>query len=677
MIHRFHSLRSVLPALLATMLFSTVLISTAQAADDPYKETREAFLRAYARVDQGTAEADQVDSERLRDYPLYPYLQAARIRRALLTTTDTPGSVAASSGVADSLGSVDQRAATFLAYYAREPVARDVRRAWLASLAERQQWPVFLDQYREEATNDALRCQRLVARIGLERTDGLAADIAKHWLTPQSLPECERPFAWLREHNALTPALIEQRARLALENGNTAFARQIIAELPSQQAAPLTQWAALLDNPQRGIDGLIGSPNTQIDPATLLAGWTRLARRDRAAAVARYDALIRARGMDEKSASPYALALALSLSWDRDPDALQYFAKVQAADLDDNALEWQTRAALWLRDWALVSRSIAAMSDANRQTARWRYWAGRAAEQTRDLALARQLYTSVLIDDNYYSAMAGARLDQPVVPHPEKLVVDRTQLREIGQLPAFVRARELLLSSLRREAVNEWQSGYESLSENARKQAIHLAADWGWYDQAVATASQQLVFNDYALLYPRPFDREVRAAAKLTRLEPELIYGVLRQESLYRTDAVSAAGAHGLLQLLPETARRTARRWKRPRPTASDLFNPSINVALGARQLRILIDKFDGQTAVALAGYNAGPAAAARWLPADSIDPDIWVENIPFNETRGYVQRVLWHSVVFAWLRSGEAQRTDRWLARIGPPADPAVLETL
>lgn len=661
MIHRLPPSRRRLSALLAPLLISTTLIPATWAATDPYKGTRELFVRAYARVDSDTAHSGEIDSERLRDYPLYPYLQAARLRRALLNTTD-------------SLESVDQRTATFLAYYEREPVARDVRRAWLTSLAQRKQWPMLLQQYRDEAANDALRCQSLTARIELGRTDGLAADIVKQWVTPRSLPECEQPFAWLREQNELTTALVEQRTRRALEDGNVAFARQLIAQLPAPQAAPLSQWAALLDNPQRSIDGLIGSPHMQMDPATLLAGWTRLARKDRAAAVARYDALIRARGMNEKSASPYALALALPLSWDRDPEALKYFAKVQGTDLDDNALEWQARAALWSENWALVARSIAAMSDTNRQTARWRYWAGRAAEQERDLVLARQLYSSVLTDDNYYSAMAAARLDQPVVPHPEKLPVDRTQLREIGQLPALVRAHELLLSDMRREAANEWQFGYESLSENARRQSVHLAAEWGWFEQAVATASQQRIFNDYLLLYPQPFDREVHAAAKLTQLEPELIYGVLRQESLYRADAVSSAGAHGLLQLLPETARRTALRWKRPRPAKEDLFNPTINVSLGAGQLRMLLDRFGGQTAVALAGYNAGPGAAARWLPAQAVDPDIWVENIPFNETRGYVQRVLWHSVVFAWLRSGEAQRTDAWLARIGPPADPAVL---
>ncbi|HVF18160.1 MAG TPA: lytic transglycosylase domain-containing protein, partial [Steroidobacteraceae bacterium] len=198
---------------------------------------------------------------------------------------------------------------------------------------------------------------------------------------------------------------------------------------------------------------------------------------------------------------------------------------------------------------------------------------------------------------------------------------------------------------------------------------------WGWYDQAVATATQQRVFNDYTLLYPRPFDREVHSAAKLTSLEPELIYGLLRQESLYRADAMSGAGARGLLQLIPETARQTARYWKRPRPSPDDLFDPRINVPLGAGQLRMLVDRFGGQTPVALAGYNAGPNAAARWLPAAAIDSDIWIENIPYNETRSYVQRVLWHSVVFAWLKSGEPQRTDAWVTRIAPPNAAAMVD--
>jgi soluble lytic murein transglycosylase len=210
--------------------------------------------------------------------------------------------------------------------------------------------------------------------------------------------------------------------------------------------------------------------------------------------------------------------------------------------------------------------------------------------------------------------------------------------------------------------------------DSARTQAIQLAARWGWYDQAIATASQQKVFNDYELLYPQPYDAEVLSAAKLTGLSPQLIYSVMRQESLYRRDAHSSAGARGLLQMLPETARRTASKWKKPRPSPDDLFNPVVNVPLGAANLRGLVDRFGGQTIVALAGYNAGPNAAARWMPSESIDPDIWVENIPYNETRNYVQRILWHNVVFSWLKTGEPQRVDNWLARIAPLSDSAVL---
>lgn len=650
-----------IPLLLATL----ALCLPAHAAQDAYKEVREAFKNAYERIDDAP-QVDQADSDKLRDYPLYPYLQAARLNRAL-------------DGKPETLAAVDERVDDFLTRYAREPVTRDLRRKWLSSLADRAIWPTYLKHYRDSAADDVQRCRSFVARLASAQPEAppdeaLVADITKQWLTPASVPECEPAFTWLRAQNRLTPALIEQRARLALLKGNVPFAKQLATTLPAPQAAPILMWASLIEYPRRTLDSLIVTSGIRVPPEPLLDGWTRFVRSDRAGAVARFEPLMRSRNFDAKAASKYALALALALSWDRDPDALKYFDQVDPADFDDAAREWQTRAALWAHDWTLAARSISSMSDTNRQTARWRYWAARAAEQNQDLTLARQLYNSVLIDDNYYAAMAAARLDEAVHPHPEKLMLDQTLLAEIQQLPALVRTRELLLCNLRPQADIEWQYGLSTLSEDARNQAIHLASSWGWHDQAVATASQRQVFNDYKLLYPQPYDKEVHAGAKLTKLQPELIYGVLRQESLYRANAVSSAGARGLLQLLPETARRTAQSLGRSKPSADDLYVPAINVPLGAAQLKGLIDKFGGQTAVALAGYNAGPNAARRWLPSESIDPDIWVENIPYNETRGYVQRVLWHSVVFAWLRSGEPQRTESWLSRIAPTTQSIVL---
>jgi len=358
------------------------------------------------------------------------------------------------------------------------------------------------------------------------------------------------------------------------------------------------------------------------------------------------------------------------LAWDRQAaEALHLFRSVASADLDDTSLAWQARAALWVGDWQQVERSMEAMSANQQLEPRWRYWAARAAAARGDAATAQTLYSALVQTDNFYAASAAARLDQNAAPHPEKLGADEAAIATLAAEPGLVRARELLLVGLRGPAFGEWQSAVAVLDDEQRSQAIHLAARWQWHDVSVATATRQQVFYDYALLYPRPYDAEVRAAAALTEVEWPLLYAVVRQESLFRADAVSSAGAVGLAQVRPETARIVARNWHRPAPKAADLLDPGVNLALGAAHLRELFDEFDGQTVVALAGYNAGPRAAERWLPSAPIDADIWIENIPYNETRDYVQRVLWHRVVFAWLETGAGEEFARWLAPIRPVA--------
>ena len=461
----------------------TLVALNANATSDAYRTVRVEFQRAYAQA-QLTATPLEPDSDALRAYPLYSYVQAARLRTAL-------------EDAGAELTDVDQRAETFIAEYGGEPVGRDVQRAWLASLSERMLWQTFLLHYPAGTSDAALQCYSYSARIALNQTANLVEDIRARWLTPKSLPECERAFEWLRAQNGLPAELIEQRARLALKDNNFRFAREIAAQLPPERAGAVLQWAALLEHPQRQIDHLIANPKFAVEPEALLAGWTRLARIDRDGAKRRFEILIRTRKLNETAASPYALALALPLAWDRRTDSLDYFARVQSADLDDTALEWHTRAALWAQDWDLVSKTIASMSDTSRGLARWRYWAGRAAERLGDDKLARQLFESLLIDDNFYSMMAAARLERALIPNPEKLVVDDVQLAQIQQLPELVRARELLLSSLQPLANTEWAAGMGRLSEDARKQAIHLAARWGWYQQAIATATQARVFNDY------------------------------------------------------------------------------------------------------------------------------------------------------------------------------------
>jgi soluble lytic murein transglycosylase len=381
-----------------------------------------------------------------------------------------------------------------------------------------------------------------------------------------------------------------------------------------------------------------------------------------------YSDLIAAEGIGPRS--PYTLALALGLAWDRHPETLEFFASVAEADIDDYALSWQARAALWAAEWDAAHNAIAKMSAGQRATAQWRYWAARTADERDERDERDRLYASLQPDDNYFSAAAAAQLHDRPITHHDPLPRDAGIVSRLAAIPAILRATELRHVGLPVAAGREWRHAYTSFNTDERRQSIHLAAEIAWYDLAIVTATELGIFFDYTLLYPRPYVDEIEAAADEFDVEPSLIYAVMRQESLYRPDAVSGAGATGLMQLQRGTAGDVARNLGDAAPATVDVLDPPTNIRLGTARLASMLDRYDGHIVPALAAYNAGPAATDRWLPDSAIDGDVWLENIPYNETREYVRRVLWHSVVFEWLNDDHVNARE-WLREVEPrPAE-------
>ncbi len=627
--------------------------SAADLGADPLADGRRQFLAAYAAADSGGAVAATADSDVLRAYPLYPYVIAARMQRQL----DDPAAAPAIR--------------TFVDTYSDQPVGRSLRSRWLMALAVSKRWDDYLSAYRADLDDSvAARCNAYAARVALGRTDGLAALVIAEWDVPSSVPPtCDPAFDWLRARGLLTPELIEHRARAALAAGEAGLARYLAKSLPASAAAPILQWADLIEKPRESIDALIASPRTSVEPVALLAGWSRYARKDADAAADLYPSLLAARHLDTAAAaSPYAIAVGVQLALGRKPRALEFFALGLPGDYNELSWEWQVRAALWAGDWARVHDGIAAMPDDLRNQNRWRYWAARAAEQLGDKVAAMQGYAEVLPTDNWYAVLSAARLGQPFAPTLVPMGLTDKEMDTLATQPAFVRAREFVRCDMETPAIAEWRAAYANLAQPKQVQAIGLAARWGWYLQAIAAAAKLKIFDDYDVLYPRPYDAEVRKGAALTGLPPDLIYAIIRQESLYRADARSSAGALGLMQLLPETARRTAKAWDLSLKSTASLLQPSINVPLGSAYLRGLYDRNGGQASLAMGGYNAGPGAVRRWLPDAPMAMDVWVENIPYNETRGYVQRVSWHMIVFGWLSDRKPRDVSGWLGVIRAP---------
>jgi soluble lytic murein transglycosylase len=638
--------------ILLVVLGSTARVLVADsAAVDP--EARRQFIAAHAEARRGSTGASQADSESLEAYPLYPYLLAARLENRL-------NDPAAASEIQ-----------AFLDRHGDEPAARKLRRQWLMSLALRKQWEPYLAAYRADVDDSAAgRCNMFAARIALHRTAGMMEEVAESWLTPRSLPPaCDPAFDWLAAQGGITPEMHERRARAALAAGEASLARYLARSMPEATAASINQWASLIEQPRASVESLIAAPGRPVEPAALLDGWRRYARADTDGAATRYAALLRARSIEPQAAGPYALAVAVPYALSRDSRALGFFALAKPEDFDERAHEWHVRAALWAADWPRARAAIEAMPESLRSQNRWRYWQARALEQLDDKDAARAGYASVVPTDNWYAVLSAARLGQPFAPTLQPVGLSVADMNRLaGELP-FVRARELILCDMEPEAIAEWRAAYDGLPAADQVQAIGLASRWDWHLQAISAAAKLGLFNDYDLLYPRPYDAEVRRGAVLSRLSEDLVYAVIRQESLYKADARSSAGALGLMQLLPSTAQSTARRWGLPVPTRSSLLVPSVNVPLGSAFLSGLIERAEGQKWLAIAGYNAGPGAVRRWLPTSPMATDVWVENIPYNETRAYVQRVSWHALVFGWLGERKPRDVSDWLGVVRAPA--------
>ncbi len=623
------------------------------------ERVRTEFMAAMQRVRQRTPE--QPDSAALQAYVIYDYLTVARFRRDLeLKPSDD----------------VDAAIDAFLQAHAGQPVARNLRNDWLTSLAGRHRWDQFLPRA-TDVTTPALLCDRLQGRFatlaaadaqqGAAGTQALVAEALTRWsLAQKQPPECDPVFGWLRQQGLLTPALAESRTRAALAADNARLARDFVVDVPAEKAGPLLQWAQLLDSSKAALTTIAANPTAPVESVALLAGFDHLARADSESALALLPKLLARPDMTPVMQAKLQRTAAMGAAYGRDSAAIAAFDVLPDSSVDSDVREWRVRAALWAGDYQKALAWIDEMPPTQSSQPRWRYWRARSVAATSGNEAATPLYADLAGLRDFYGYLAADRIHQGYVLNAKASFDDETLQKAMAAQPGLVRAHALFDCSLDDDAGLEWAVVF-SASDNAVKlQAAHLAARWGWYAQSITTLAQVGEFDDVRLRYPRPYTSAIAEASKLTQVPPDWILAVMRQESLFRDDAVSRAGARGLMQMTPTTALAVAKRWHLPLPDKDGTFDPPMDVQRGAAHLRDLLDKY-GQLGLTLAAYNAGAVPVARWAPTRAMDADVWIENIPYGETRNYVQRIVEHIVAFAWVRDAEPPR----LATLLPPITP------
>jgi soluble lytic murein transglycosylase len=588
---------------------------------------RRLFLQTEKLLEQGRLAEAEAGLAKLQSYPLHPHLLYKRILRDLRDTAAVRG---------------------FLNRYGDTRQAGLLRTRWLEQLADDNAWGSYLAEYRP---TDAIapRCHYHYAQLQSGRRDEALAGARTLWLSGNSLPAaCDRLIQSWRQSGGLTAELVWQRYTLAMRKDNTALAASLEGLLPPDQLGWINFWRQVHAQPRRVLSCSGWDWGSPVAGRIFADGVERLAADEPVLAQTVWSLNKSRFPLDPEVVAHIDRKLGLNLATGKFEQASGYLSEFRETSEDDQTRMWRVRAALFKQDWPGVLLACDDLGGEDRRQAEWRYWRGRALEALGDKAGAAEEYRKAGAEREYYGFLAAERGGLPY-PLPERAQeVAGAELERLATAVPFLAVREWRALDRIGEARSEWLHALKSLSARDQALAARLARHWGWDQMAMITAIRAGVWDDLSLRFPTGFQQAVMPNARSQQLDPAMVFGVIRRESAFDPGAGSSVGARGLMQLMPATGEQLARRFNDKLPTPNSLLDPERNVRYGTAYLRGMLDRFGNHPALAAAAYNAGPGKVERWLPANRPMPgDIWVETIPYLETRNYVSAVLANTLLY------------------------------
>jgi soluble lytic murein transglycosylase len=635
--------------ILLFQVFCWLLLLPAAVAASTLEEQRNSFLEAEKAFRQGDTERYRELKSTLRGYPLYPYLEYRELKGNL--------SLRRLSEIGD-----------FLERYPGTPLARQLRSALLDHLASRGRWRSYL-QFHQSPANTRRQCLHLQALLNTGQRQAALDQVESLWLYGRSRPKaCDPVFKAWREGGRLTTDLVWQRIDLAMTARQTGLAGYLGRFLPEKEKKWLETWKRIHRQPGKlaKISQLdIPSP---LQEKILVHGIEQLARKDSEQARSNWFRLSKLQTFTPALKERAAKALTLAMMREDHPNLLDFLDTVQPSPENWRLAEIRLRAALSRRDWARVIRWTGELPEDLRSKESWRYWRARAlGERGEDPEAVKLLLEGLAQERSYYGFLAADRLGTSYHLAHKPLMVDETRLNELASSPDLERARELFVLGRMIPARREWANAVKGLDRESLKAVAKLTHDWKWHARTIFTLARAEFWHDLEMRFPLEYRDYVDAKVHKHNLDIAWVFAVIRQESAFVRDAHSHAGAVGLMQLLPRTARSEARRLNRRRPANRELLEPSTNIELGTAHLRRVMDQLNQNEVLATAAYNAGLHRVRTWLPEEKVPADLWVETVPFSETRLYLKRVLSYKVIYQERLGLDPQRMKESMPYIGP----------
>ncbi len=622
---------------LAPFLFAVSLAVFAQDGDSAFIAAREAFRAGkIERLEQAIGQ--------LGNHELAAYAENYRLR--MWMDKGEP------DGIRD-----------FLQRNEGSYVAEKLRADWIRWLGKRALWREVDAEYPKLlAPEPDVTCYSLQARTD---RNGVLAEAEKLWLTMLEPPEACRPVLdALVASQAKTADDVWLRARRQVEANRPGQARTTLNYLPDSQMPDSRAFDSAV-NSAMGYLVKQGAGNGSRAGRELAAfAIARLAANDPRQAA---DELERLKNRLQDGERQWAWSqIGLQAAKKHLPEAVDWYARAGKAPLSDEGHQWKVRAALRAQEWGIVHDSIQAMPAELAARPEWTYWLGRALQAGGRTSDADAQFGKIAGQPNFYGNLADEELGRTVLPPPKAASVTSEEQRAARDNPGIRRALAFFRNDMRTEAVREWNWALRGMDDRQLLAAADLARRNQIWDRAINTADRTKNEHDYTLRFLAPYSETVRPAAQNQSLDDAWVYGLMRQESRFITNAKSNVGASGLMQLMPATAKWVAKKIGLRDFSHGRVNDTETNVLLGTSYMRLVMENLDNHPVLASAAYNAGPGRAKKWRADRPLEGAIYAETIPFSETRDYVKKVMSNAVYYSALFNGKPDSLKSRLGTVG-----------
>jgi soluble lytic murein transglycosylase len=595
-----------------------------QFTDEELEDLRELFLQAEKALSSGKDTRYFQLADQLEEYPLYPYLQYQWLKKHL---------------------DRERQVKHFLQEHESSRYANILKRKWLYHLANKGQWQTFL-QYYSTTSDKSLNCYYHRAQFKTGDKQEALEGAKELWAAGYSQPKvCDPLFTQLKKSSAFNQELFWQRFIAAMQNNKTSLAKYVktLMTAGDQQTAEL--WLNLHRKPERYIPELLSRPETAQAPLMFTHAINRLARNDIYQAIDLWDNNKQRFDISKQDTDKLENLLALKLAYKNDSDAYDRLAQLNASD--NKSKTSRIRLALYEQDWPRVIAAIKDLDIQNQELEKWQYWLARAYQETGRPIQAHELLSGLSTKRDFYGYLAADRLNREYQLAHNPLDVTAEEITDIRNRKEFLAAHEFMVLDRENDAKLQWWHALRQLDKSEYPAAAKLAKQWQWDEIAIFTIAKVKYWDDIELRFPLSYSDKIQQNAELQDLNPVILYGLIRRESAFNKDARSPAGARGLMQIMPQTGKQIAKDLNERWSGKNSLYDPVKNLKYGSYYYQKLLNQFNGHYALALAAYNAGPNRVKKWLPNESIPADIWIETIPFRETREYVTTVLVYSMIY------------------------------